>query len=133
MTLSDDIRKKILVVDDNPAFLDLVDMVFANEFLVVRAANGREGLEAARRENPSLILLDVVMPEVSGLELLGELQAEARTRTIPVIVLTASRLDEASRRRVQTCANVAGLLSKPCGVETLRSRIRAVLEDGHEP
>ncbi|MFH1619072.1 MAG: response regulator, partial [bacterium] len=61
-------KKKILVVDDNPAFLQLVEMGFSGEFEIIMAYDGREGMAAAIKEKPDIILIDVMMPRVSGIE-----------------------------------------------------------------
>lgn len=124
-------RPRILVVDDNAPFLDMVDMVFGAEFEVLRAADGLEGLELARKERPAVILLDVMMPKVSGTEVLKSLQAEPETRRIPVIILTASAINASTQELLEREVNCAAFLRKPCGTESLRRRIREVLEKPH--
>lgn len=121
-------QRKLLVVDDNTAFLDLVAVVFGGEWKVLGAEDGAAGLDLARRERPDLILLDLTMPRLSGSELLRELQSEAETRSIPVIVVTGNKLDDAELARVQGEPNVKSVLKKPCGIEALRGQVRAALE-----
>jgi two-component system phosphate regulon response regulator PhoB len=81
---------KILVVDDEPDVLELVEFNLRHAgFEVVRAEDGQEALKQARLQVPDLILLDVMLPEVDGLEVCKLLRRDAATRAIPVIMLTA--------------------------------------------
>ena len=115
--------KTILVVDDKASVRTLVrDYLAAENFRVVTASNGRDALFAARAEKPDLILLDIMMPEMSGY---GFLQAYRKERNTPVILLTA-KLEESDK--------VLGLelgaddyVTKPFGMRELVARIRAVL------
>jgi two-component system, OmpR family, alkaline phosphatase synthesis response regulator PhoP len=115
--------KTILVVDDKANIRNLVrEYLEADGFRVFIAANGREALYAARAEKPDLILLDIMMPEMSGYDFLKTYRRERET---PVILLTA-RLDETDK--------VLGLelgaddyVTKPFGMKELVARIHAVL------
>lgn len=83
--------KKILVVDDEPELVAMVKMrLEANQYQVVTATDGAEGLAKALEELPDLILLDIAMPKMDGLQVLRQLKHDRRTRRIPVIMLTAS-------------------------------------------
>ncbi|PKN93074.1 MAG: DNA-binding response regulator [Chloroflexi bacterium HGW-Chloroflexi-6] len=115
--------KTILVVDDKANIRNLVrEYLEAEGFRVLIAADGREALYAARAEKPDLILLDIMMPEMSGYEFL---KAYRKERETPVILLTA-KLDETDK--------VLGLelgaddyITKPFGMKELVARIHAVL------
>ncbi|MBI3172452.1 MAG: response regulator transcription factor [Chloroflexi bacterium] len=115
--------KTILVADDKANIRNLVrDYLEAEGFRVVIAANGREALYAARAEKPDLILLDIMMPEMSGYDFI---KAYRRERETPIILLTA-KLDETDK--------VLGLelgaddyVTKPFGMKELTARIHAVL------
>jgi DNA-binding response OmpR family regulator len=115
--------KTILVVDDKASMRTLVrDYLTAEGFRVATANNGRDALFVARAEKPDLILLDIMMPEMSGYEFL---QAYRKERNTPVILLTA-KLEESDK--------VLGLelgaddyVTKPFGMRELVARIRAVL------
>lgn len=119
--------QKILVVDDNAAFTELVEMVFSGEFEVIKAGDGEEGMKLACQVRPDVILLDVMMPRVSGIEMLRQLQSDIETRSIPVVILTASQFDATTRSMFEAEPNVSSFLKKPCGVEVLRSQIHAAL------
>ena len=81
---------KILVVDDEPDALELIEFnLKAAGYEVVTAADGAEGLKKARTAAPALILLDVMLPEMDGMEVCKILKRDAATAAIPVIMLTA--------------------------------------------
>jgi len=115
--------KSILVIDDAKNLRTMVSTYLEQEgFQVFTAANGREGLLMARRENPDLIILDLMMPEMGGYEFLREYGREGDA---PVIILTA-RLEENDK--------VLGLelgaddyVTKPFSMRELMARVRAVL------
>jgi DNA-binding response OmpR family regulator len=80
----------VLVVDDDPVIQKLLKVNFEMEgYRVVSAADGAEGLEQARAENPDIIILDIMMPRMNGLEALVALKGDATTQGIPVILLSA--------------------------------------------
>ena len=80
---------KILIVEDDPLIMRLYQKIFVLEgFEVVQAANGEEGLEKAKSVMPTLIVLDIMMPKMNGLELLMKLKSDDQTQKIPVVMLT---------------------------------------------
>jgi len=82
--------KTILVVDDEQKIRELLDLRLSAEgFKVVQAADGEEGVAAARKHSPDLILMDVMMPKMDGAEAVNALQQDAETKDIPVIFLTS--------------------------------------------
>jgi CheY-like chemotaxis protein/anti-sigma regulatory factor (Ser/Thr protein kinase) len=90
---------RVLAVDDEPANLDLIQgLLEPAGFSVLRASGGNEGIEIARFEHPDLILLDLMMPEVTGFDVVESLRADQATRQIPVMVLTAKVLSPDDKR-----------------------------------
>lgn len=82
-------KKKILVVDDEDSVREIYRHEFANSgFDVVAAADGEEGLLKAGEETPSIILMDIMMPKMSGIEVLRALKENELTKNIPVLLLT---------------------------------------------
>jgi putative two-component system response regulator len=79
----------ILVCDDDPSLRELVRAVLGNRYRFVEAADGSEALELARELPPDLIVLDVMLPGVSGIEVLEALHADPALAAIPVVVITA--------------------------------------------
>lgn len=116
-------KLKVLVVDDNINFLQLAELALASDYNVVTASDGQEGIDKAKKESPDVILMDVMMPKVSGLELLRMLLAEEETRSIPVIIMTASRFDPSTEVMFRQEINVKGFLQKPCPVNILKETI----------
>jgi two-component system, OmpR family, response regulator len=115
---------RVLVVDDEPSITDLVALALRYEgFTVERAATGRAALAAVGRFEPDLIVLDVMLPDLSGLDVLRRLSAEGRR--VPVIFLTAR---DATEDKVHGLT-VGGddYVTKPFSIEELVARVRAVL------
>ena len=82
--------KKILVIDDELALVDMLKMrLEASHYEVITALDGKTGLERAIKEVPNLIILDIAMPELDGFEVLEQLKKNEKTRSIPVLMLTA--------------------------------------------
>jgi CheY-like chemotaxis protein len=83
-------KAKILCVEDDPDMIDYVKLILGNAgYTVIGAEGGADGLEAMRREQPDLILLDLMMPEMDGADVLLHKKEDASIRDIPVIALTA--------------------------------------------
>jgi DNA-binding response OmpR family regulator len=120
------VKTNILVVDDEPDLLELIDTnLTAAGFNVLTAASGREALRQARELRPQLILLDVMLPELGGLEVCKLLRHDPATRSIPIVMLTA---------RAAEIDRVLGLelgaddyVTKPFSVRELVLRIKKLL------
>ena len=115
--------KKILLVDDEPEILEICrDYLKASNYDVVTAKDGAQGLSSARREKPDLIVLDLMMPEMDGLDVCREIRRESN---VPIIMLTA---------RVEETDKLIGLelgaddyITKPFSPRELVARVRVVL------
>lgn len=119
---------RILVVDDTPVVLDVVRKVLENEgYYVATCLESREATRIAREEQPDLIMLDVVMPEVSGWEVLAELRADPRFVSTPVIVCTAYVAEALGRlAELKGPDQHLGLLPKPFDIEELLEVVGSV-------
>jgi len=82
-------KKKIIIADDEPHILDLLRIIFKDEYSLVLVENGREVLEAVRRIRPDLILLDVMMPDINGYEVCEILKNNPKTSDIVIAMLSA--------------------------------------------
>jgi len=92
---------KILVVDDDPKAVELIAVrVLGLASTVLRAYGGQEAIDAARREIPDLIVLDLMMPEVSGFDVVAALHEDSRTASIPILVVTAKHITAEDRDRL---------------------------------
>ena len=101
----------VLVIDDDPAAVDLIQVILENEgYRVFKAFQGKEGVEMATREHPDLIILDLIMPDVSGFNVAYQLKQIPATRGIPIIILTSMDIDEETQERLG--AHVTSLMSK---------------------
>ena len=117
---------RILAVDDMPENLEILRVrLEANGYEVVTASDGEEGLAAARRLTPDLILLDVMMPKRDGISVVRELKADPALRTIPVVLVTA----KSDTRDVVEGLDAGGddYLSKPFEHSALLARVRSML------
>src|SRR6266550_3863651 len=102
---------RVLVVDDEQSNLDLIEgLLKPAGFSVLRANGGQEGIDMAKSRRPNLILLDLMMPGVSGFEVVEQLRAEDQTRTIPIMVLTAKTLTAEDKRSLN--GNVAAIFQR---------------------
>jgi DNA-binding response OmpR family regulator len=87
--------RKVLVIDDEPGIIEIVEANLEGDgFEVISASNGKEGLEKIKSEQPELVVLDVMMPEMDGWEVLRSLERDEDTAGLPVIMLTAKAADE---------------------------------------
>ena len=119
--------ESILVIEDEPDLRDgLKHNLELENYVVDTAATGTEGLAKAKSMEPSLILLDLMLPELSGLEVLRQLRDEGNVT--PVIILSAKGQDHEKVEGLELGAD--DYVSKPFGLEELTARIRAVLRRG---
>lgn len=117
---------KVLVVDDNSDMREYVQSLLADQFTVLTAANGEDGLKIAQMEKPNLILTDIMMPGMDGFALLRALRSEDATRATPVIFLSARAGEEATiEGRV---AGADDYLVKPFSARELLARVSAHLK-----
>ena len=116
---------RILVVDDNADLRDYLRRILGTRWLVETAADSEQALAAARREPPALILTDVMMPGLTGFGLLRELRNDPRTRTIPVVMLSARAGEEARVEGLDAGAD--DYLVKPFGARELIARVSSQL------
>jgi two-component system cell cycle response regulator len=118
--------KKILVIDDYPDNVFLIqDRLEKAGYEVVTAYDGTAGLNKAYDENPDLILLDVMMPDISGFEVCKRLAADKRTKLIPIILLTA--LIDSDNVKEGLDAGAFDYIKKPFNKAELLSRIKSAL------
>lgn len=90
---------RVLVIDDEKANLDLLEALLAPEgFTVLRASGGKEGIDVARAQQPHLVLLDLMMPRVTGFDVVEALRGDEVTRSIPIMVLTSKELTKADKK-----------------------------------
>ncbi|MBI5805318.1 response regulator [candidate division TA06 bacterium] len=122
-------KVKIMVIDDEEDILDMVKLILEEAgYAVLPMLSGHEALQLIYRERPSLILLDIMMPDLDGLELLKILKIEETTAGIPVVMLTAKV--EARDKMAALRDKAADYICKPFQPQDLVDRVKAVLGKG---
>jgi diguanylate cyclase (GGDEF)-like protein len=117
---------RVLIADDDEDIRTYLEVTLAlNGYDVIEAADGVEALERARRGEPDIVLLDVMMPKMDGLEVLRRLREDARTAHLPIVLLTAR--GQASDTVEGLDAGADGYLTKPFDAEVLLAHVRAAL------
>ncbi len=122
---------KILLVDDDPVFVEATKLVLESKYRVVTAYDGDTGLVEARKEKPDLILLDIIMPTNDGFHVCKQLKSDSKLAHIPVIILTSF-----AQHRGQTNIPVSagleleaeGYIDKPVSPEALLKQVGALLK-----
>ena len=118
-------RGRLLVVDDQPTNIQVIHQIFADSHDVFMATSGQQALDFCNRMLPDLVLLDVEMSEMDGLEVCHRLKQSADTRNIPVIFVTANNLPE--NENACWLAGGVDFVNKPVNPTTLRNRVQAHL------
>jgi two-component system cell cycle response regulator DivK len=117
----------ILIVEDNPKNLKLVrDSLQVKGYQTVETETGEEGVRLARERRPALILMDIQLPGINGVEALRQLRADPITSAIPVLAVTASVMTD-DRTRIMA-AGFDGFHGKPISVRQLLATVREILD-----
>ncbi len=128
---ADQNRSKILVVDDDPNIRELVKLSLSNSnYTFIEASNGIEALQKAKAEQPNLIVLDLMMPHMDGIEACTLIKKDERTKDIPVIMLTAKSADMDKVKGLKCGAN--DYITKPFYPLELEARVESVLRQQNE-
>lgn len=120
-------RKKMLIIDDNSMICSLFAADFEEDFDVEVATDGAQGLAAATDRPPDVILLDINMPDMSGVEVTRQLSLQNGTAGIPVIIITAAGYNDDTERQLRPYPNFKGFLSKITPTEKIRKTVHAAL------
>ncbi len=119
-------RPTILIVDDNPDIIYFLKHSFENEFNVISAQNGSKGLELTQQHLPDIIISDIMMPEIDGLELCYKVKGDVRTSHIPVILLTARTANVFQVEGLESGAD--DYITKPFDEQILNLRVRNLIK-----
>jgi two-component system cell cycle response regulator DivK len=118
---------QILVVEDNEKNMKLFcDVLLATGYRTLEATTGGEAVALAAEHSPDLVLMDIQLPDIDGVEALGRLRADGRTASVPVLALTAQAM-EGDRERF-LAAGFDGYLSKPVNIADLVSIVKRYCE-----
>ncbi len=117
---------RVLVVEDDPVILRLLEVNFELEgFEVLLAHDGAEGIDLARRQRPDIVISDIMMPNVSGIELVEALKGEDATASIPILLLSAKA--QSADLKVGLEAGADDYVTKPFEPLELVDRVQALL------
>ena len=118
--------KAILVADDDPDILSIVSMSLETQgYTVYKATNGREAVDLAKQHHPDLVLMDMMMPIVSGYEAVVELKADAATRDITIVGLSAKAMATDMERA--TDVGIDGYITKPFRIAQVLTVVESYL------
>ena len=121
---------RILIADDNAQGVELLEAYLAdNDYDIRTAADGEETLAQVRQWHPDLILLDIMMPKISGFEVCKRLRADPKSRTIAILMITA--LDQPSDIDRAVEAGTDDFVTKPINKSELSLRVRSLLRSRH--
>ena len=120
--------KKMLIIDDNLEFRNMMSDYFGEfGFEVAEADNGTKGLEMAKEILPDIIFLDVMMPDIGGIEVLRRLQTEDETTDIPVLVITGTYFEKNMNDLFKLEPNCFGFMSKTTEITIVQKKMEEVL------
>ena len=115
--------KTILICDDEPALRELVRATLSDGYRFAEASDGLLAMELAREVEPDVVILDLMLPRLGGLEVLAQLQEDEQLRDVPVLVITAWN----ETREDVIAAGAADFVAKPFDPEELKTAIEALL------
>jgi CheY-like chemotaxis protein len=119
--------KKILIVDDEPHMIELVKAILSGEgYDVTTASDGKEGLKILEKLKPDLVILDMMMPGMSGREVCEKIRANPKTKGLKVVFLTVARFSEVGKQELDKM-NVSDYITKPFENADLVKRVKKII------
>jgi two-component system cell cycle response regulator DivK len=123
------VEAKVLIVEDNPQNMRLIELLLMGKnYALLKATDGKEALEVVAREHPDLIVMDIQLPEISGLEVTKRLRRMPAFSSTPIIALTAYAMKGDKERFLK--AGCSAYLPKPTGTRELPAVIERLLRAG---
>ncbi|MCL2356915.1 MAG: response regulator [Defluviitaleaceae bacterium] len=121
---SDDEKRKILLIDDTPSYLLFLSEILQDDYEPLTSVNAQDGIETARLTKPDLILLDIMMPEMSGYEALKALKADKELKHIPVILISGKEQKENEEKG--RALGAVGYVKKPFDANIVKKKVAVV-------
>src|SRR4030042_4819508 len=118
-------QKKVLITDDSNIFRSLVEAALGKNYEILQAKDGVEALETAKAEIPDIIIMDLVMPRMSGISAIREIRQYTETSKIPVIALTSADDDETKRKALR--AGFTDYIIKPFDLVAFKRKVESLL------
>ncbi len=119
----------VLVVDDEPANIKIISSILQDEYKVLAATSGEQAIKLTTEQQPDIVLLDMMMPEMNGVEVCQTLKKDKATRDIPVIFVTV--MDDMANEEVGFKAGAADYIAKPVHPLVLKARIKVHIDYSH--
>jgi putative two-component system response regulator len=120
-------KNRLLIVDDEPANIQILAGILGDDYILIAATNGRKALELAATKSPDLVLLDMMMPDMDGLEVCKALKEDPGTQDIPVIFVTGMSDAENEERGLQ--AGAVDYISKPVSPPIVKARVKIHIQN----
>ncbi|MBR8534044.1 response regulator [Carboxylicivirga sediminis] len=120
-------QHKLLIVEDNYELRKQLKDIFRSEYLVIEADNGKIGIEQCIQQQPDIIISDVMMPEMDGIEMCKHIKQDEATSHIPVLLLTAKNTDDTRVDGYEIGAD--GYLAKPFNINVLKARLKSLMDN----
>ncbi|MCL2762651.1 MAG: response regulator [Treponema sp.] len=120
--MDNDKKNSVLVVDDETLNLKVLNSILSSEYTIYMAKNGLSAIEMANEYSPDLILLDIIMPDISGFEVLAALKGSEKTRSIPVIIITG--LESIEDEEKGLTLEAADFIHKPFSSKIIKLKVR---------
>jgi CheY-like chemotaxis protein len=124
--MNETMKKKVLVVDDEPAVRQLLRKILSKNYAVLEAQNGEEAVNMAQSQKPDIILMDMMMPKMDGLTACLAIKTNQITRGIPVVMLTAIDY-ELNKKLSKDVMGADGYITKPFNTQALLKTISQLL------
>jgi putative two-component system response regulator len=120
-------KSRVLIVDDEPGNIKILSTVLAGDYALSVATNGKQAIEVAKVQSPDIVLLDMIMPEMDGIEVCEALKADEQTRDIPVIFVT-SMSDTVNEERGLD-AGACDYITKPISPPIVKARVKIHIQN----
>lgn len=119
---------KVLIIDDEPDHVELIKLrLEANNYDVIYAYNGNEGIEKIKKEKPDLVLLDIMMPGIDGYEVSKKIKSDPKTKNLPIIMLTAAGIKDLEEKCKEAGADYC--IRKPYESKEIIDTIKSILKE----
>ncbi len=118
-------KQKILIVDDEPVNIELLEGILSKNYEILKAYNGIEALKLVKKTFPDLVLLDIVMPDMNGYEVCKRMKTNHETISIPIIMVTV--LKEKQNKTDAIKAGADDYIIKPIDIDVLNARVKSLL------
>jgi CheY-like chemotaxis protein len=120
-------QNRLLIVDDEPINIQILSSILGDDYALNAATSGKKALELVRSQSPDLILLDMLMPEIDGLEVCRTLKADPATQDIPIIFVTG--MSDPGNEELGLQAGAVDYISKPISPPIVKARVKIHLQN----